>query len=269
MSDIIYSFFPDPDTGQSKTPGKDWRRHRSCNRNRAAGTDGRGPEEVNLRGRRAESENGSEKWAGKPRPRGAWGARGAARRQSTEGRRDVGRQPGEATARGGARGGNRGRDREGAEWRKAEVRMERRGRGDQRYDAGNRNPVSLGAARSAQGPGLGYKKLEELSKQDPSVVALSLSNHPALEDVLKESKMRKELIELLCLVMSNAFRSRADRATLQHLAGITKGSNFFRIVLPYYLADMESERNCTRMTQYPEHMGNILTIMSEVSRSCE
>lgn len=147
--------------------------------------------------------------------------------------------------------------------------MERRGRGDQRYDAGNRNPVSLGAARSAQGPGLGYKKLEELSKQDPSVVALSLSNHPALEDVLKESKMRKELIELLCLVMSNAFRSRADRATLQHLAGITKGSNFFRIVLPYYLADMESERNCTRMTQYPEHMGNILTIMSEVSRSCE
>lgn len=148
------------------------------------------------------------------------------------------------------------------------MRMER-GRGDQKYDAGNRNPGSLGTARSAQGPGLGYKKLEELSKQDPSIVALSLSNHPALEDVLKESKMRKELIELLCLVMSNAFRSRADRSTLQHLAGITKGSNFFRIVLPYYLADMESERNCTRRTQYPEHMGNILTIMSEVSRSCE
>lgn len=147
--------------------------------------------------------------------------------------------------------------------------MEGRGRGDQKYDAANRNPGSLGAAKSVQGPGLGYKKLEELSKQDPSVVALSLSNHPALEDVLKESKMRKELIELLCLVISNAFRSRADRATLQHLAGITKGSNFFRIVLPYYLADMESERNWTRRTQYPQHMENILTITSEVSSNCE
>lgn len=270
MSDLIYSFihfFPDPGTGQSKTPGNVWRRHRSGNRNRAAGTDWGGPEEVNLRGRRAESENGSEKWAGKPR--GDWGARGAARRQSTEGRRDVGRQPGGAIARGGGRGGSRGRDREGAEWRKAEVRMERRGGGDQKYDAGNRNPGSFGAPRSAQGPGLGYKKLEELSKQDPSVVALSLSNHPALEDVLKESKMKKEPIELLCLVMSNAFRSRADRSTLLHLAGIIKDSNFFRIVLPYYLTDVESERNCTRRTQYPEHMGNILTIMSEVSRSCE
>lgn len=233
------------------------------------GTDGRRPEEVNPRGRRAESENGVEQQVEKLRPRGKWGARGTARRQSTEGRKDVGRQPWEATARGGGRGGSRGREREGAEWRKSEGRMERRGRGDQKYDAGNRNPGSLGGARSAQGPGLGYKKLEELSKQDPSVVALSLSNHPALKEVLNEDKMRKELIELLCLVLSNAFRSRADRATLQHLAGIMKGSNFFCIVLPYYLAAMESEHNSTRRMQYPEHLGNILVILSEVSMRCE
>lgn len=124
-------------------------------------------------------------------------------------------------------------------------------------------------ARPAQGPGLGYKKLEELSKQEPSLVAISLSNHPALAEVLKETKMRKELIELLCLVLSNALRSRAERATLQHLAGIIKGSNFLRIVLLYYLADVESERNCNRRMQYQEHLGNILAILSEVNRRGE
>lgn len=151
--------------------------------------------------------------------------------------------------------------------------MERRGRGDPKYEAEIRNPqtsagraASTGRERSAQGPGIGYKKLEELSKQDPSVVAISLSNHPALEEVLRQTKMSKEFIELLCLVLSNAFRSRADRATLQHLANIVKGSEFFRMVLPYYLAGMESEGNCIRRAQYPEHLENILAILSKVNK---
>lgn len=116
---------------------------------------------------------------------------------------------------------------------------------------------------------MGFKKLEELSKQDPSVVAISLSNHPALGEVLGGARMSKELIELLCLVLSKAFRSRADRATLQHLANIVKNSDFFRMVLPYYLAGMESEHNAIRRAQYPEHLGNILAILSEVNRRCE
>lgn len=273
---MIFFFLPDADTGQNETRGEDKRRHRSANSRRAVERGGRGPKEMGLRGR-AESENDTEKWAGKPRPRGGWGVRGADR--STEGRRDVGRKPWEATARGGVRWGSKSINREGAGWRNAEVRMERSGRGDQNYekcDVGNRNPqsrvgrpLSTSGARPAQGPGLGYKKLEELSKQEPSLVAISLSNHPALDEVLKETKPRKDLIELLCLVLSNAFRSRADRATLQHLAGIIKGSNFLRIVLLYYLADVESEHNCNRRMQYQEHLANILVILSEVNRRSE
>lgn len=268
------NFSPDPDTGQSKT-GKD-RTQRSLNSSRAVEQDGRGAEGLNLRGSKGESEKGKERWAGKPRPRGEWGARGAARGQSRETRREAGRQRGEATPRGGGGGLGWGRHREGGGWRETEMRMERKGRRDAKYDVENRNPqtcagraASTGRERSVQRPGLGYKKLEELSKQDPSVVAISLSNHPALKEVLRETRMSKELIELLCLVLSNAFRSRADRATLQHLANIVKSSDFFRVVLPYYLAGMESERNCIRRKQYPEHLGNILAILSEVNRRCE
>lgn len=235
--------------------------------------DGRGATGPDLRGSNGESERGKEKWAVKPRPRGERGARGGARGQSRERGGDSRRQGGEATPRG--RGWGWGRHREGAGQRETEVTMERRGRGDPKYDV-NRNPqtsastaASQGRERTTQHPGIGYKKLEELSKQNPSIVAISLSNHPALEEFLKQTRMSKELIELLCLVLSNAFRSRADRATLQHLANIVKGSDFFRVVLPYYLTDMESERNGVRRAQYPEHLGNILVILSEVSRRHE
>lgn len=143
--------------------------------------------------------------------------------------------------------------------------MERRGRGDQPQTSAG-GAAFTGRERSMQGPGLGYKKLEELSKEDPVVAAISLSNHPALEEVLRDTRMSKELTELLCLVLSNAFRSRADRATRQHLVDIVKGSDFFRMVLPLYLAGMESERNSIRRAKYPEHLGNILAILSEVNR---
>lgn len=268
---VVCNFLPDPDTSQSKTAGKGKRTQRR-NSSRAVEQDGGGAEGLDLRGSKGESEKGKEKWAGKPRPRGERGARWAARGQSRERGRDVGRQGGQATPRGGG-GRSWGRQREGAEWRET---VERRGRWDRKNDAENRNPrtsagraASTGRERLAQGPGMGYKKLEELSKQDPAVVAISLSNHPALQDFLRETRMSKELTELLCLVLSNAFRSRADRATLQHLANIVKGSDFFRIVLPYYLAGMESERNGIRRAQYPEHLGNILTILSEVNRRYE
>lgn len=230
--------------------------------------DGRGAEGLDLRGSKGESEKGKEKWAATPRPRGERGARGAARGQSRERGRDARQQGGQATPRGGG-GRGWGRQREGAGRRETEGRVERRGRNDaENPHTSAGRAASTGRERSAQGPGMGYKKLEELSKQDPSVVAISLSNHPAMQDFLGEPGMSKELIELLCLVLSNALRSRADRATRQHLANIVKGSGFFRMVLPYYLAGMESERNGIRRAQYPEHLGNILTILSEVNRRC-
>ncbi|KAF7649472.1 hypothetical protein LDENG_00140980 [Lucifuga dentata] len=111
---------------------------------------------------------------------------------------------------------------------------------------------------------LGYKTLEELSEKDPSEVAITLSSNPALQAVLGETHMRQDLVELMCLVVSKAFKSRIDRGTLQHLAGIVKDSAFLRTIVPHYVADMASEFNPVRRKHYPQHLGNILTLVSEV-----
>ena len=97
-------------------------------------------------------------------------------------------------------------------------------------------------------------------------MAITLSSKPALQELLSGTTMRQDLIELLCLVLSKAFQSRTDRGTLQHLAGIVKDSGFFRTVLPYYLGGMGSEFNPVRRAQYPQHLENILAILSEVNR---
>lgn len=150
--------------------------------------------------------------------------------------------------------------------------MDRRGgRGGERRDAvGDRQgrnggrSNSTGRAGAPRGHGLGFKAMEELSGKDPSVVAITLSCNPALQDILSGTTMRPDLVELLSLVLSKAFKSRTDRGTLQHLAGIIKDSGFFRTILPHYLVGMESEFNPVRREQYPRHLENILAILSEV-----
>lgn len=112
---------------------------------------------------------------------------------------------------------------------------------------------------------LGYKKLEELCEEEPSVVAFTLSSHPALKDLLSERDMRKDLVQLVCQVLSKALRSRTERATKHHLANIIKDSDFFRATLLYSLAGMESESDPVRRRRHPEVLGNILIILSEVS----
>uniref|UniRef100_A0A3Q3W7K3 RZ-type domain-containing protein n=1 Tax=Mola mola TaxID=94237 RepID=A0A3Q3W7K3_MOLML len=149
--------------------------------------------------------------------------------------------------------------------------VHRGGRGAERKDgAGDRKQKNGGTSDSTGrvgapvGHGLGYKKLEELSVQDPSVVAITLSSHPALQDVLRETMMRTDLVQLLCLVLSKAFKSRTDRATLQHLVSIIKDSGFFRIALPYYLAGMDSDCDSSRRAEYPQQLDNITVILSQV-----
>lgn len=102
--------------------------------------------------------------------------------------------------------------------------------------------------------------------KEPSEVAITLSSNPGLQDHLCETTMRQDLVELLCLVLSKAFKSRTDRGSLQHLASIIKDSGFFRTVLPHYLVGMGSEFNPVRRAQYPQHLENILAIASEVKR---
>ncbi|XP_070758638.1 NFX1-type zinc finger-containing protein 1 isoform X2 [Enoplosus armatus] len=134
---------------------------------------------------------------------------------------------------------------------------DRQGRNGGRADAKGR----VGAPK---GNGLGYKTMEELSGKDPSVVAITLSCKPALQEVLNGTTMRQDLVELFCLVLSKAFQSRVDRGAQQHVAGIIKDSGFFRTILPHYLVGMESEFNPDRRAKYPQHLENILTILSKV-----
>ncbi|XP_070815806.1 NFX1-type zinc finger-containing protein 1 [Chaetodon trifascialis] len=225
--------------------------------------------------------------------RGAGGWRDAAGGEGVRGRgrgaadagwgvqRDAGRQRGGGgRGRGfGGEGANRGRGgvRRNGEQGAAERGMaemggrrgahsvdRRGGRGGERRDGAGDRQERNGGSRAPQGHRLSLKTLKELAGQEPSVVAITLSSHPALQDVLSGTAMGKDSVELLCLVMSKGFQSRTDRSTVQHLAGIIKDSGFFRTVLPHYLAGMESEFNHVRRAQYPEHLKNILAIVSEV-----
>ncbi|XP_072308697.1 NFX1-type zinc finger-containing protein 1-like [Eucyclogobius newberryi] len=124
--------------------------------------------------------------------------------------------------------------------------------------------ISLGQKPSLYPDTLDYEKLEEFSEKEPSEVAVSVSSHPALKPLLGESTMKKDMLELLCLVLSKAFKSRADRSTLQHLAGTIKDSIFLRTVLPNFLVGVCSEPDAARREKYPEHLENILVILTQV-----
>uniref|UniRef100_A0AAX7V2B9 RZ-type domain-containing protein n=1 Tax=Astatotilapia calliptera TaxID=8154 RepID=A0AAX7V2B9_ASTCA len=178
-------------------------------------------------------------------------------------RSEVGRNP-EAgpVVRQGARIGMAGREERGD--RREGWRGERRDVEGDRQDRNGRRSNSASTARPPQGRGLGFKALEELSLKDPSVVAITMSSHPSVKDLLSETKIRQDLIELICLVLSKAFKSRTDRGTQQHLAGIIKDSGFFCTSLPHYLVGMVSDSKPARRAQYPQHLENILVILSQV-----
>ncbi|XP_042361275.1 NFX1-type zinc finger-containing protein 1 isoform X2 [Plectropomus leopardus] len=251
--------------GGGAAPGRGGRR--GAGREETDGGGGGGGEEVRGRGRGgaagagrggardARGQGGGARQRGGGRGRGGnvgeWGEIGGVRRNGEQG----------AAEREGARGGVAGM---GA--RRGGHSMDRRGGrgGERRNDVEGEGSNSAGRFGAPKGNGLGYKTLEELSGKDPSTVAITLSSKPALKEVLSETKMRQDLVELFCLVLSKAFKSRTDRGTLQHLASIIKDSGFFRTVLPHYLVGMGTEFNPVRRAQYPQHLLNILAILSEV-----
>ncbi|XP_039653022.1 NFX1-type zinc finger-containing protein 1 isoform X2 [Perca fluviatilis] len=267
---------PDPGRGGERGAGGEGRKE----------TDGGGGWEGG-RGRGGAAGRGRGAGAG----RGRGGAADAERGRGSAA--DAGRQGGGARPRvgGRGRGGNGGEgaerggvrrngeqgapEREGARRGMAGMGASRAGhsvdrRGERRDNVGDRQERNGGRSNSTgrvwapKGHRLGYKALEELSGEDPSVVAITLSSHPGLQEVLRETQMRQDLVELLCLVLSKAFKSHTERGTLQHLAGIIKDSGFFRTILPHYLGGMRSEFNPVRRAQYPQHLENILAILSKV-----
>ncbi|KAJ8358613.1 hypothetical protein SKAU_G00151380, partial [Synaphobranchus kaupii] len=111
---------------------------------------------------------------------------------------------------------------------------------------------------------LGFKFLEDLVGKEPSEVAITLSSSPGLQLLLEERTMGHGLIQLLCLTLSKAVRSRTDRLIVQHLAGVVKDSGFLRTVLPHYVAGMMSDYAPARRAQYPQHLDCIVGLLSEM-----
>ncbi|KAG7494034.1 NFX1-type zinc finger-containing protein 1 [Solea senegalensis] len=216
------------------------------------------------RGGRLEFGRGGDRYAGGAIKGGAnvGGAGRAERQRGGVGgaERQRGGVGGAERQRGGAGGAERGQSVDG---RRALGGHRRTGSRDRQISNGGRSQSTSGV-RAPRGSRLGYKTLEELSGEDPSVVAITLSSSPALQDHLCATEMRQDLVELLCLVMSKAFKSQAERGTLQHLASLIKDSLFFRTTLPHYLAGMVSEFNPLRREKYPQHLENILTLLHQV-----
>ncbi|XP_031682929.1 NFX1-type zinc finger-containing protein 1-like isoform X2 [Oncorhynchus kisutch] len=182
--------------------------------------------------------------AGKGRGRAGEDARGKGGRAGGGGREIVGGREnrGGGRGRGGERGGGRGRGG--------------RGRG------GGRGR-SIGGGTPQVHP-IEYKTLEKLSGKDPSEVAITLALSDGLEALLDKREMRQDLVQLLCQVLCKAFLSKTDRQTVQCLTGLIKDSGFLRTILPHYVMGMGSEFDHTRREQYPQHLDNIMTLLSKV-----
>ncbi len=111
---------------------------------------------------------------------------------------------------------------------------------------------------------LGYKTLEGLLEKEASEVAITLSFSTGLKNLLDDDMMRSDLVQLVCQVLCKAFESRIDRKIVLHLVGIVKDSKFFRNVLPYHVTAMMSEYAQGRKELYPQHLNNIISLLSEV-----
>uniref|UniRef100_A0A8C9W6D5 Zinc finger NFX1-type containing 1 n=1 Tax=Scleropages formosus TaxID=113540 RepID=A0A8C9W6D5_SCLFO len=141
------------------------------------------------------------------------------------------------------------------------------GRGGGRVgDQGSGNGRALPRGEKPEVRRLGPKALEELLGKDASEVAITLSSSPGLQALLDEKTMGHILVQLLCQVLSKAISSRIDRRIVQHLAGVIKDSTFIRTILPHYIAGMMSDSIPARRAQYPQHLENIISLLSDVVR---
>ncbi|KAM6927491.1 NFX1-type zinc finger-containing protein 1 [Xenentodon cancila] len=111
---------------------------------------------------------------------------------------------------------------------------------------------------------MGHESLQDLSKEDSSVIAIVLSTKPGFHALLGDTNMRQDVIQLVCMVLNKAFTSKMDISTLQHLARIVKDSKFFQTTLLHYVGGMVSQPSAVRRMQYAQCLENILAILSEV-----
>ncbi|XP_066055411.1 NFX1-type zinc finger-containing protein 1 [Chamaea fasciata] len=208
---------------------------------------GRGPwneQEDAFRGRRCQLGQAHER------------TRGPGNEQENGGR---GRRYQGGQAQGGARGrGLRsGWENEGSTWR-----MQPR---ENLHSYQNATP---GGAHHSKQPRqarrIGYKFLESLLEKDPSEIVITLASSSGLKELLSQTTMNRNFVQLICQVLRKACSSQTDRQRVQHILGVVKESNFLKICLPQYVSDMVTEVVPAVRHEYPEHINNIILLLQHL-----
>ncbi|NWU30356.1 ZNFX1 protein, partial [Dyaphorophyia castanea] len=208
---------------------------------------GRGPwneQENAFRGRRCQLGQARE------RTRGPWNEQ----ENGGKGRRCEG---------GRAQGGTRGRglrsgwENEGSRWR-----MQPR---ENPHFYQNATP---GGAHHGEQPRqarrIGYKFLENLLEKNPSEVVITLASVSGLKELLSQTTMNYNFVQLICQVLRKACSSQMDRQGVQNILGVVKESNFLKICLPQYVSDMVTEVIPAVRHKYPEHISNIILLLQHL-----
>ncbi|NXQ36607.1 ZNFX1 protein, partial [Alaudala cheleensis] len=208
---------------------------------------GRGPwneQENAFRGRRYQLGQAHD------RTRGHWNE------QENGGR---GRKYQDGQAQGGARGrGLRsGQENKGSTWR-----MQPR---ENPHFYQNATP---GSAHRSEQPWqtrrIGYKFLESLLEKGPSEVAITLASSSGLKELLSQTTMNRNFVQLICQVLRKVCSSQTDRQSVQHILGVVKESNFLKICLPQYASDMVTEVVPAVCHDYSEHINNIILLLQHL-----
>ncbi|NWV10824.1 ZNFX1 protein, partial [Ptilonorhynchus violaceus] len=111
---------------------------------------------------------------------------------------------------------------------------------------------------------IGYKFLENLLEKDPSEVVITLASSSGLKELLSQTTMNCNFVQLICQVLRKACSSRMDRQSVQQLLGVVKESNFLKICLPQYVSDMVTEVVPAVRHEYPEHISNIISLLQDL-----
>ncbi|NXN81607.1 ZNFX1 protein, partial [Bombycilla garrulus] len=111
---------------------------------------------------------------------------------------------------------------------------------------------------------IGYKFLESLLEKDPSEVVNTLASSSGLKELLSQTAMNRNLVQLICQVLQKACTSQMDRQSVQHILGVVKESNFLKTCLPQYVSDMVTQVDPAVCREYPEHINNIISLLQHV-----
>ncbi|NWW77226.1 ZNFX1 protein, partial [Climacteris rufus] len=164
-----------------------------------------------------------------------------------------------------------GQTQEGARGRGLRNRWENEGsrrRMQPRENPHSYQNASPGGAHHSEQPRqarrIGYKFLENLLEKDPSEVVITLASSLGLKELLSQTTMKNNFVQLICQVLRKACTSRMDRQSVQKLLGVVKESNFLKICLPQYVSDMVTEVVPAVRHEYPEHISNIISLLQDL-----